>query len=87
MEDATVLASNDHGGSTLLDLHEKYDRLMIRQNRLNRLLKLHAPEIVIRNEQRLIADAVKELFEDAEKFPRRDSVALSRTRDEPVTRS
>ena len=46
------------------DLNDLYQRIINRNNRLKRLLKLHAPDIIIRNEQRMLQEAVDALFDN-----------------------
>ncbi|OGC70050.1 DNA-directed RNA polymerase subunit beta', partial [candidate division WWE3 bacterium RIFOXYC1_FULL_39_7] len=47
------------------DLNELYRRLINRNNRLNRLLDLGAPEIIVRNEKRMLQEAVDALFDSS----------------------
>ncbi|NMB69952.1 DNA-directed RNA polymerase subunit beta' [candidate division WWE3 bacterium] len=47
------------------DLNDLYRRLINRNNRLNRLLSLGAPEIIVRNEKRMLQEAVDALFDSS----------------------
>jgi DNA-directed RNA polymerase subunit beta' len=47
------------------DLNDLYRRLINRNNRLNRLLDLGAPEIIVRNEKRMLQEAVDALFDSS----------------------
>ncbi len=49
-----------------LDLNDLYRRVVDRNNRLRRLIDLRAPEIILRNEKRMLRAAVEALFDDAE---------------------
>jgi DNA-directed RNA polymerase subunit beta' len=46
------------------DLNELYRRIINRNNRLKRLINLYAPDIILRNEKRLLQDAVDSLFDN-----------------------
>lgn len=46
------------------DLNDLYRRVINRNNRLKKLLELHAPEIIIRNEKRMLQEAVDALFDN-----------------------
>ncbi len=48
------------------DLNDLYRRVVDRNNRLRRLIDLRAPEIILRNEKRMLRAAVEVLFDDAE---------------------
>jgi len=49
------------------DLNDLYRRVIIRNNRLNKLLEIKAPEVIIRNEKRMIQEAVDSLFDNSKK--------------------
>ncbi|MDW7975165.1 MAG: DNA-directed RNA polymerase subunit beta' [Leptospiraceae bacterium] len=49
------------------DLNDLYRRVITRNNRLKRLLQLKAPDIIIRNEKRMLQDAVDSLIENSKK--------------------
>ncbi|MDE0047264.1 MAG: DNA-directed RNA polymerase subunit beta', partial [bacterium] len=46
------------------DLNDLYRRVINRNNRLKRLIELHAPEIIVRNEKRMLQEAVDALFDN-----------------------
>ena len=46
------------------DLNDLYRRVINRNNRLKRLLELNAPDIIIRNEKRMLQEAVDVLFDN-----------------------
>ncbi len=48
------------------DLNDLYRRVVDRNNRLRRLIKLRAPEIIVRNERRMLQEAVETLFDHGE---------------------
>ena len=48
------------------DLNDLYRRVINRSDRLKRLIKLRAPEIIVRNEKRMLQHAVNALFDDSE---------------------
>ncbi len=48
------------------DLNDLYRRVVNRNNRLRRLIDLRAPEIILRNEKRLLQEALEALFDDGE---------------------
>ena len=54
------------GHFTTSDLDEVYWRVISRNNRLERLIELRAPEIILRNEKRMLREAVGDLFENDE---------------------
>jgi DNA-directed RNA polymerase subunit beta' len=54
----------DGGRFATSDLNELYRRVINRNNRLKRLLELHAPDIIIRNEKRMLQEAVDALFDN-----------------------
>ncbi|MEM7382841.1 MAG: DNA-directed RNA polymerase subunit beta' [Bacteroidota bacterium] len=49
------------------DLNDLYRRVIIRNNRLKRLLDIKAPEVILRNEKRILQEAVDALFDNAKK--------------------
>ncbi|PID26530.1 MAG: DNA-directed RNA polymerase subunit beta' [Candidatus Cloacimonadota bacterium] len=49
------------------DLNDLYRRVIIRNNRLKKLLEIKAPEVIIRNEKRMIQEAVDSLFDNSRK--------------------
>ena len=54
----------DGGRFATSDLNDLYRRVINRNNRLKRLIELHAPEIIIRNEKRMLQEAVDALFDN-----------------------
>ncbi|MFI3241885.1 MAG: DNA-directed RNA polymerase subunit beta' [Alphaproteobacteria bacterium] len=54
----------DGGRFATSDLNDLYRRVINRNNRLKRLLELHAPDIIIRNEKRMLQEAVDALFDN-----------------------
>lgn len=57
----------DGGRFASSDLNDLYRRVINRNNRLKRLLTLHAPDIIIRNEKRMLQEAVDALFDNSKK--------------------
>ena len=54
----------DGGRFATSDLNDLYRRVINRNNRLKRLIELHAPEIIIRNEKRMLQESVDALFDN-----------------------
>ena len=54
----------DGGRFATSDLNDLYRRVINRNNRLNRLIQLHAPDIIIRNEKRMLQEAVDALIDN-----------------------
>jgi DNA-directed RNA polymerase subunit beta' len=57
----------DGGRFATSDLNDLYRRVINRNNRLTRLMSLHAPDIIIRNEKRMLQEAVDALFDNSKK--------------------
>ena len=57
----------DGGRFATSDLNDLYRRVINRNNRLTRLMALHAPDIIIRNEKRMLQEAVDALFDNSKK--------------------
>jgi len=57
----------DGGRFATSDLNDLYRRLIIRNNRLKRLLDIKAPEVILRNEKRMLQEAVDSLFDNSRK--------------------
>ena len=57
----------DGGRFATSDLNDLYRRVINRNNRLKRLLMLNAPDIIIRNEKRMLQEAVDALFDNSKK--------------------
>ncbi|MCK9273740.1 MAG: DNA-directed RNA polymerase subunit beta' [Syntrophales bacterium] len=62
--DLRPLVPLDGGRFATSDLNDLYRRVVNRNNRLRRLLELNAPEIIIRNEKRMLQEAVDVLFDN-----------------------
>ncbi|MBF8246450.1 MAG: DNA-directed RNA polymerase subunit beta' [Rickettsia sp.] len=65
--DIRPLVMLDGGRFAASDLNELYRRVINRNNRLKRLLELDAPEIIIRNEKRMLQESVIALFDNSRK--------------------
>ena len=57
----------DGGRFATSDLNDLYRRVLIRNNRLKRLLEIKAPEVILRNEKRMLQEAVDSLFDNSRK--------------------
>ncbi len=57
----------DGGRFATSDLNDLYRRVIIRNNRLNRLIEIKAPEVILRNEKRMLQEAVDSLFDNSRK--------------------
>ena len=57
----------DGGRFATSDLNDLYRRVIIRNNRLKRLIEIHAPEVILRNEKRMLQEAVDSLFDNSRK--------------------
>ena len=57
----------DGGRFATSDLNDLYRRVIIRNNRLKRLLEIQAPEVILRNEKRLLQEAVDSLLDNSRK--------------------
>jgi len=57
----------DGGRFATSDLNELYRRVIIRNNRLKRLLEIKAPDVILRNEKRMLQEAVDSLFDNSKK--------------------
>ncbi|MCG8553890.1 MAG: DNA-directed RNA polymerase subunit beta' [Proteobacteria bacterium] len=62
--DLRPLVPLDGGRFATSDLNDLYRRVINRNNRLKRLVELNAPEIIIRNERRMLQEAVDALFDN-----------------------
>ena len=65
--DLRPMVQLDGGRFATSDLNDLYRRVINRNNRLNRLIALNAPDIIIRNEKRLLQEAVDGLFDNSKK--------------------
>jgi len=57
----------DGGRFATSDLNDLYRRVIIRNNRLKRLIDIKAPEVILRNEKRMLQEAVDSLFDNSRK--------------------
>ncbi|MGN0011125.1 MAG: DNA-directed RNA polymerase subunit beta' [Marinilabiliaceae bacterium] len=62
--DLRPLVPLDGGRFATSDLNELYRRVIIRNNRLKRLLEINAPGVILRNEKRMLQEAVDSLFDN-----------------------
>jgi DNA-directed RNA polymerase subunit beta' len=74
--DLRPLVALDGGRFATSDLNDLYRRVINRNNRLARLLELDAPEIIVRNEKRMLQDALDSLIDNG----RRGRAVLSNNR-------
>lgn len=58
----------DGGRFATSDLNDLYRRVIIRNNRLKRLVDIKAPEVILRNEKRMLQEAVDSLFDNSRKI-------------------
>ncbi|MBN1467827.1 MAG: DNA-directed RNA polymerase subunit beta' [Fusobacteriaceae bacterium] len=65
--DLRPMVQLDGGRFATSDLNDLYRRVINRNNRLKRLLELNAPEIIVRNEKRMLQEAVDALFDNSKK--------------------
>ncbi|MGF1574226.1 MAG: DNA-directed RNA polymerase subunit beta' [Sumerlaeia bacterium] len=63
--DLRPLVHLDGGRFATSDLNDLYRRVINRNNRLKRLIELHAPEVILRNEKRMLQEAVDALFDNS----------------------
>ncbi len=57
----------DGGRFATSDLNDLYRRVIIRNNRLKRLIEIRAPEVILRNEKRMLQESVDSLFDNSRK--------------------
>ncbi|MFK8267895.1 DNA-directed RNA polymerase subunit beta' [Capnocytophaga cynodegmi] len=57
----------DGGRFATSDLNDLYRRVIIRNNRLKRLMEIKAPEVILRNEKRMLQESVDSLFDNTRK--------------------
>ena len=62
--DLRPLVALDGGRFATSDLNDLYRRVINRNNRLKRLMELHAPEVIIRNQKRMVQEAVDALIDN-----------------------
>ena len=65
--DLRPLVPLDGGRFATSDLNDLYRRVIIRNNRLKKLLEIKAPEVILRNEKRMLQEAVDSLFDNSRK--------------------
>ncbi|MBO4654890.1 MAG: DNA-directed RNA polymerase subunit beta' [Bacteroidales bacterium] len=65
--DLRPLVPLDGGRFATSDLNELYRRVIIRNNRLKRLIEIKAPDVIMRNEKRMLQEAVDSLFDNSRK--------------------
>lgn len=65
--DLRPLVALDGGRFATSDLNDLYRRVIIRNNRLKRLVEIKAPEVILRNEKRMLQEAVDSLFDNSRK--------------------
>ena len=65
--DMRPLVTLDAGHVAASDLNDLYRRVIIRNNRLKRFIEMHAPDIIVRNEKRMLQEAVDSLFDNGHK--------------------
>ena len=77
--DLRPLVPLDGGRFATSDLNDLYRRVLIRNNRLKRLIEIKAPEVILRNEKRMLQEAVDSLFDNSRK-----SSAVKSDRNRPL---
>ena len=65
--DLRPLVPLDGGRFATSDINELYRRVIIRNNRLKRLFEIKAPEVIMRNEKRMLQESVDSLFDNSRK--------------------
>jgi len=65
--DLRPLVPLDGGRFATSDINDLYRRVIIRNNRLKRLIEIKAPEVILRNEKRMLQEAVDSLFDNSKK--------------------
>ena len=68
--DLRPLVPLDGGRFATSDLNDLYRRVINRNNRLKRLLELNAPDIIVRNEKRMLQESVDALLDNGRRGPR-----------------
>lgn len=77
--DLRPLVPLDGGRFATSDLNDLYRRVIIRNNRLKRLIEIKAPDVILRNEKRMLQEAVDSLFDNGRK-----SVAMRSDGNRPL---
>ena len=65
--DLRPLVPLDGGRFATSDLNDLYRRVIIRNNRLKKLIEIKAPEVILRNEKRMLQESVDSLFDNSKK--------------------
>ena len=65
--DLRPLVPLDGGRFATSDINDLYRRVIIRNNRLKKLIEIKAPEVILRNEKRMLQEAVDSLFDNSKK--------------------
>lgn len=65
--DLRPLVPLDGGRFATSDLNDLYRRVIIRNNRLKKLIEIRAPEVILRNEKRMLQESVDSLFDNSKK--------------------
>jgi len=71
--DLRPLVPLEGGRFATSDLNDLYRRVIIRNNRLKRLIDIKAPEVILRNEKRMLQEAVDALFDNSRRSVRSES--------------
>ncbi|MCO5250024.1 MAG: DNA-directed RNA polymerase subunit beta' [Candidatus Kapabacteria bacterium] len=71
--DLRPLVPLEGGRFATSDLNDLYRRVIIRNNRLKRLIDIRAPEVILRNEKRMLQEAVDALFDNSRRAVRSES--------------
>lgn len=71
--DLRPLVPLEGGRFATSDLNDLYRRVIIRNNRLRRLIDIKAPEVILRNEKRMLQEAVDALFDNSRRAVRSES--------------
>lgn len=71
--DLRPLIPLDGGRFATSDLNDLYRRVIIRNNRLKRLIDIKAPEVILRNEKRMLQESVDALFDSTKKANKSDT--------------
>lgn len=71
--DLRPLVPLEGGRFATSDLNDLYRRVIIRNNRLKRLIDIKAPEVILRNEKRMLQESVDALFDNSRRSVRSDS--------------
>ncbi len=71
--DLRPLVPLEGGRFATSDLNDLYRRVIIRNNRLRRLIDIKAPEVILRNEKRMLQEAVDALFDNSRRSVRAES--------------